>query len=128
MEGESQHQSRAGNELGVPGVTLVPGRPWVEVPRHRWAGFLGSLGIGWLALAEHATQSLRYLFEGLGQSCGSGGVCGALGCGRHLPQNLGTAGGRTERQTGRASLTPAGNSPMPAVSSPPHLEAPSFSP
>lgn len=128
VEGESQNQPRAGYGPGVPRVTRVPGRPWVEVLGHCWAGFLGSLGIGWLALAEHATQSLRSLFEGLGQSCGSGGVCGTLGCGCHFLQNLGTTGGRTERQTGRASLTPAGNSPMPAPSSPPHLEAPSFSP
>lgn len=42
---------------------------------------LAQLGIGWQALVEHATQILSSWFERLGQSCGGGGVCGALGCG-----------------------------------------------
>lgn len=40
---------------------------------------LAQRGTGWLALAEHRTQSLRSWFEGLRQSCGGGGVCGAWG-------------------------------------------------
>lgn len=43
--------------------------------------FLAQRGIGWPGLVEHATQSLSSWFERLGQSCGGGGVCGALGCG-----------------------------------------------
>lgn len=66
----------------------------MKVPGHRQAGFFGGLGTGLLALAEQTTQSLRSWFEGLGQSCGGGEVCAALGCGYHLPQNLGTAWGQ----------------------------------
>ena len=81
---------------GVPGSpSSQEGLGWGFLGHHR-PGFLGSVGMGWLALAEHATPSLRSWFERLGRSCGGGGVCGSLGRGHHLPQHLGTAWGQAE--------------------------------
>lgn len=92
VEEEGQQQNRGRERAGgSPGSSKSQGgRRW-RCPGTTRLDSLAQLGIGWLALVEHATQSLRSWFERLGQICGGGGVCGALGCGHCLPQSLGTA-------------------------------------
>ena len=74
--GVSQGQEMSWGPLGSPWSQGGPG--WWCLGTTRLDS-LAQLGIGWLALAELIRQSLRSWFEGLRQSCGGGGVCGASG-------------------------------------------------
>lgn len=68
--------------------------------------------------------------RGWGKAVGVVGVGGALGCGHHLPGNLGTAWGQADRLGELVGLLPSWElSPAGSVSPhPPLPEAPSFSP
>lgn len=66
------------------------------------------LGTVCRVLAEHTTLSLRSWFEGLGQSCGSGGCVGHWGVVTTVFRTWELPGDRQEKQTGRASPTSEG--------------------
>lgn len=51
----------------------------MALPGHRQAGFFGAAWNWLVGLGRAHPRSLRSWFEGLQQSGGGGGVCGALG-------------------------------------------------